>query len=179
MRLEELELVCQEAARNLVERRPRALPAVVLPLAEATRVVTMPDFPDDDPARFDLLAAFARETVRPANAPCYGFVAEAVAEADGEAVDVVVIAYGARRHRARVTAAPLLAAEAGADVEIGEFTASEELDPTAMPFLSPLQHAVDEAEPPEDGGGIGGIGDPGGIGGMGGVGGGLPIINGG
>ena len=155
MTLEELELVCQEAARNLAARQRRPLPAtVVLPLPEATRVVTMQDFPEDDPTRFDLLSAFAAETMRPANAPCYGFLAEAVAEAEGEAVAVIVVAYGARRRGARVTAAPL---EVGADgdAQVGEFAPSEELDPTALPFLSPLQHAVDEAEPAEDGGGAG------------------------
>lgn len=171
MRMEELELVCQEAARNLLARQPRPLPAtVVLPLPEATRVITIPAFPDDDPARFDVLAAFSRDTVREANAPCYGFVAEAVAGADGHTVDVVVVAFGARGHRPRVTAAPLLPAEGQARTQLGDFTESEELDPTAMPFLSPLQHAVDEASSTagEAGGSpMGDIQSPGG---------GLPII---
>jgi hypothetical protein len=145
VRMDELELVCQEAARNLVARMPRPLqPSVVLPLPEATRVLTLPDWPDDDPSRFDLLARFAQDVMRPANAPCFGFVAEAVAAADGDqAVDVVVVAYGARRTEARVTAAPF------ADDSIGEFTASESLDTQAMPFLAPLQHAVDAAVPPD------------------------------
>ena len=150
MTLDELELVCQEAARSFAARQGRPLPAaVVLPLPEATRVVTMEGFPDDDPTRFDVLSAFAADTMRPANAPCYGFLAEAVAESEGQGVDVILVAYGARRHRARITAAPL---QAGADgtVQVGDFTASEDLDPTALPFLSPLQHAVDEAKPPEE-----------------------------
>ena len=155
MRLEELEVVCHEAARNLVARGSRPVPAsVILPLPEATRVVTLPDFPDDDPTRFDLLSAFARDTMRPANAPCYGFVAEAVADAGGQPVDVVVVAYGARQHRPRITAAPLVSAPEADGSELGEFTEAEELDPTAMPFLSPLQHAVDHAQPPDDGGGL-------------------------
>ena len=147
--MEELELVCQEAARALVERgRPVAV-SVVLPLPAATRVVALPEWPDDDGARFDLLARFARDEMRTAQAPCYGFVAEAVAGADGEETEVVVVAYGARQRRARVTAAPLLADR------LGDFGPSEELDPVALPFLSPLQHAADAAAPapPDDPGG--------------------------
>ena len=160
MRIEELELVCQEAARHLVAREDGPLPAtVVLPLAEATRVVSLPDFPDDDPSRFDLLVAFARDTVRPDNASCFGFVAEAMAEAEGQAVDVVMVVFGARRRGARVTAAALLPAGDGRGRTLGDFTPAEDLEPTAMPFLSPLQHAVDEAEPDAGGGpaGAGGL----------------------
>jgi hypothetical protein len=136
--MEELDAVCREAARDLVGREGRPVrPAVVLPLPAATRVTTLPDFPDDDGARFDLLAHFAAEVMRPANAPAYGFVAEA----EVGNVDVVVVAYGARNHRARVTAAPL-----GED-GVGDFTPPEDLDPTAFPFLSPLQHAADAARP--------------------------------
>lgn len=144
MRIEELELVCQEAARNLVERESRPLsPSVVLPLPAATKVTSLSDWPDDDPSRFDLLSRFAQDVMRPAKAPAFGFVAEAVVDAGGQPLDVVVVAYGARRHRARLTAAPL---EQGG---LGEFSESEELDPTAFPFLSPLQHAVDEVPPPD------------------------------
>ncbi|MDP8970328.1 MAG: hypothetical protein M3N52_07515, partial [Actinomycetota bacterium] len=108
MRIDELEAVCLEAARNLLDREARPLPpAVVLPLPEATRVTTLPDFPDDDPARFDVLAAFAKAVMRPANAPCFGFVAEATLDADGGPADVVVVAFGARRLPPRITAAPI------------------------------------------------------------------------
>ncbi len=145
MRIEELELVCREAALNLVQRSPRPIPAtVVLPLAEATRVVSMPDFPDDDPARFDVLSRFAQEEMRPVNAPCYGFIAEAVAEThEGAPTDVVLIVYGARNHHPKVTAAPLV------EGQVGPFADPEDLEPTAFPFLSPVQHAVDAAAPPD------------------------------
>ncbi len=136
MRIEELDAVCRQAARDLVAREPRPLPpAVVLPLPDATRVTTLPDFPDDDPARFDLLAGFARAMMMPVNAPAYGFVAEASVEG----ADVVVVVYGARGHHARVIAAPF-------DEEgLAEFTQPEEVDPAAFPFLAPLQHAADAA----------------------------------
>jgi hypothetical protein len=140
VRIEELDAVCRAAARDLVTREARPLPpAVILPLPQATRVTTFPDFPDDDPARFDLLASFAAEVMRPANAPAYGFVAEGSADGEGGPVDVAVVVYGARRHRAAVTAAPFV------DDALGEFTPAEELDPTAFPFLAPLQHAADAA----------------------------------
>ncbi|MGH3664867.1 MAG: hypothetical protein ACRDU8_02040 [Egibacteraceae bacterium] len=143
MRLEELELVCVEAARNLAARGQRPVPtSVVLPLPAGTKVVALPQWPDDDPTRFDLLSRFARDEMRPADAPCYGFVAEAVVDPGGDPVDILLVAYGARRHRPRVTAAPLL------DDGLGEFGASEDLDPVALPFLSPLQHAADAAGPP-------------------------------
>ena len=147
MRFEELELVCQQAARDLVEREGRPLkPAVVLPLPASTKVSTLPEFPDDDPGRFDLLARFAQEVMRPANAPAWGFVAEAVGEGEAGAVDVAVMVCGARNHPPRVSAAPL---DGG---QVGEFSPSEDLDPTAMPFLGPLRHAAD-AVPGQQGGG--------------------------
>lgn len=142
MNLEQLVAVCQDAARDLVARAPRPVPAtVVLPLPEATRITTLPDFPDDDPSRFDLLARFAADVMRPANAPCYGFLAEATVQTDAEPHDVLLCAYGAWRCGARVTAAPLTGEG------LGEFTAPEPLDPAALPFLSPLQHAADAATP--------------------------------
>lgn len=144
MRQEELEFVCRQAAADLVAREAKPFPAaVVLPLPDATRVVTLPGFPADDPARHDLLSRFADERMRPANAPCYGFVAEAVVGDGAEAVDVVVVAYGARGHRPRITAAPLT------DDGLGDFADAEDLDPAAMPFLAPLQHAADAARPPD------------------------------
>lgn len=156
MNLEQLAAVCQEAARDLVARSPRPVPAtVVLPLPGVTRVTTLPDFPDDDPGRFGLLARFATDVMRPANAPCYGFIAEATLAApkrvppgvsqgapmSGEPQDVLVCAYGARRRGAHVTAAPL---EPGG---LGEFARPEPLEATALPFLQPLQHAADAAVP--------------------------------
>lgn len=144
MRLDELEHVCQEAARDLLAREGRPLPAaVVLPLPSATRVTTLPDFPDDDGVRFDLIERFAAEVARPANAPCYGFVAEGLAGPSENPVDVVVVAYGARGQPPRVTAATL------DDDGVGDFTEAEDLDPAALPFLSPLQHAVEAASPPD------------------------------
>ncbi|MDQ3537977.1 MAG: hypothetical protein M3415_04150 [Actinomycetota bacterium] len=144
MRMEELELVCQQAARTLAERPQRPVPAtVVLPLPTATRVLSLPEWPDDDPARFDLLDRFAAEVMRPAQAPCFGFVAEALVAGDDGPLDVLLVAYGARGHGARITAAPLR------DDEVGDFTAAEELLPTALPFLSPLQHAADAAAAPD------------------------------
>jgi len=144
MRMEELELVCQQAARTLAEQPRRPVPAtVVLPLPAATRVLSLPEWPDDDPGRFDLLDRFASEVMRPAQAPCFGFVAEALVDSDDGPLDVLLVAYGARRHGARVTAAPLRADG------LGDFSAAEELLPTALPFLSPLQHAADAAAAPE------------------------------
>lgn len=142
MRVEELDAVCRQAARDLVAREHRALrPAVVLPLPEATRVLTLPDFPDDDPARFDLMASLAGEVMVPANAPAYGFVAAGAVDGEDGPVDVVAVVYGARGHAPRVTAAPF------EGDELGEFTEAEEVDPAAFPFLAPLQHAADGAEP--------------------------------
>jgi hypothetical protein len=138
MRIEELDALCRQAARDLVARGQRPLaPAVILPLPAATRVTTLTDFPDADPERFDLLAAFARDVMVPANAPAYGFIAEA--SIDG--ADVVVAVYGARNHRARVTAARF------EGDTLADFSASEELDPAAFPFLAPLQHAAEAARP--------------------------------
>ena len=143
MRIEELEVICQEAARELVAREDRPLPpAAVLPLPQATRVTTFPDFPLTDPERYDLLAAFARDVLRPADAPAFGFVAEAAADGEDGPIDVVVVVYGARNHHLAVTAAPFTSEGLGA------FTPAEELDHAAFPFLAPLRHAVDVARPP-------------------------------
>lgn len=151
MRLAELEAVCREAARGVVARSGRPVPAaVVLPLPESNKVTSFPDFPADDGGRAALLERFAEEVMRPANASCFGFLAEASLEAgDGPPVDVVVVAYSARRGHAHVTAAPL------ADTTVGEFAPAEELDPGAMPFLRPLQEAVDASGPPDAFGGLG------------------------
>lgn len=142
MRIEELDALCRQAAHDVLAREGRPLPpSVVVPLAAATRVTTLPDFPDDDPARFDLLTGFARDVMVGANAPAYGFVAEASAEGDDGPVDVVVVVYGARNHHPRVTAAPLLGDT------LGDFSAPDDLDPAAFAFLAPLQHAADAAQP--------------------------------
>lgn len=144
MRIDELEAVCRDAAVRIVEREGRPVPAsVVLPLPDATRIITLPEFPDDDADRFALLSAFAEDEMRPANAPSYGFVAEAVADAEAEPIEVVVVVFGARGHRPRIAAAPL-----GED-GVGAFGDPEELLPEALPFLTPLQHAADAATPPD------------------------------
>ena len=144
MNLAELETVVADAARDLVAREARPVPTtVVLPLPDATRITSLPDFPDDDAERHDLLAAFARDRMRPENAPCFGFVAEAAVEAEGGPADVLVVVVGARHQRGRVTVAPLTGDG------LGLFVPSEEVDPTAFPFLAPLQHAADAATPPD------------------------------
>lgn len=144
MRLEELEVVCQEAARNVVEREARPLPAtIVLPLPTRTRVTSLPDWPDDDALRLTLLERFADDVMRIENAPCYGFVAEGVAAADTGPVDVVVVVYGARGNHPRITAALL------EGNQVGEFAEADLLDPGAMPFLAPLQHAANAASAPD------------------------------
>jgi hypothetical protein len=144
MRMEELGALCREAARDLSRRERRPLPsAVVLPQPEASRVVTLPDFPPDDAARELVLERFAEQEMRPANAPCYGFVGEAEMAGPDGPVDVALVAYGARQQGVRVTAAPL------SDEGVGEFLEDEPLDPHALPFLTPLQRAVDEAGPPD------------------------------
>lgn len=145
MRPEELEAVCQEAARGLLEREGRPMPAaVVLPLPEATRVVTMPALPEDDAGRAHALSDFAADVMRPVNAPAFGFVAEAE-QTDG--VPLLVVVYGARGHAPSITAA--LLHEDGP----GEWTPSEELHPDALPFLRALQAAVDAADPAKPVGG--------------------------
>jgi hypothetical protein len=50
----------------------------------------------------------------------------------------VLVAYGARRHAPELTAAHF-----DADGSLDAFVRAEPLDPTALPFLHPLQHAVD------------------------------------
>lgn len=142
MNLEQLEAVCLQAAANLVaQQAQRPLPAtVVLPLAAATRVLRLDGFPEDDSGRTALLERFVTDVMIPSGAPCYGFVAEAVAATSGdEPVDVVVVAYGARRHTPRVTAAPLVGDA------LGPFEPAEEIVPGALPFLAPLQRAADAA----------------------------------
>jgi hypothetical protein len=135
MQFEELRFVCQQAALDLVRTRARPLPpTVVLPGPERTALVTLPDFPLDDETRHAVLAQLAQDRVTAERIPCWGFVSEA--EADGD--DIVVVVYGARRHRPQLTASRF-----GPDGDLEEFVPAEPLDPTALPFLHPLQHAVD------------------------------------
>jgi hypothetical protein len=145
MRIEELEAVCREAAEQVVARGDRPVPpTMVLPLAAATRVVAIPDFPDDEDGRLDLLSRFADDEMRPVNAAAYGFIAEGVAEAEsGGPLEVVVVVCGARNHHPIIFAAPLLGEG------LGPFTEAEPVAPTAMPFLVPVQQAVDAARPPD------------------------------
>lgn len=146
MTLDELRQLCQEAARDLLARHGVPLPAaVVLPSASQTQVATLDAFPLDDDDRFLALSHFAADRMVPAGAPCFGFVAEAELAVDGDVVDVVVVAFGARRHGTWVTAAPI---EQG---RLGAFGDAEPLDATALPFLRPLQHAADTATTPGGG----------------------------
>ena len=135
MQFEELRYVCQEAAIDLLQKRSRPLPpTVVLPRPDRTRLLSIPEFPDEDEARHAVMADIAEEEIRASGVPAWGFLAEA--EIGDE--DAVVVVYGARRHAPHLTAARF-----GAEGELVEFVPSEELDPKAMPFLHPLQHAVD------------------------------------
>jgi hypothetical protein len=145
--LDQLRALVEEAARDLVERTGRPHPVtVVLPLEGATRVVQLDGFPDDDAARHDALSVLAARQMVPANAACFGFLAEASGP-QGE--DLLVAVYGARQRGGYVTAALI---DAGG---LGAFAPAEPLEPTAMPFLRPLQHAVDTAAPPDPAGGPG------------------------
>jgi hypothetical protein len=138
--LDELKALCQEAARELSAREGHPLPAaVIVPTAERTAVATLPDFPDTDEERFRVLSHFAADRMVPVDAPCFGFVAEAALDAGEEAVDVVLVAYGARQRGTWIAAAPLR------DGTVGEFGDPEQLDAAALPFLRPLQHAADLA----------------------------------
>ena len=141
MQFEELRFVCQEAAIDLVDREGHARPTVVLPGAERTRLLALPGFPDEDEARHELLANLAADEVVAGQVPCWGFIAEAELESGG---DVVVVVYGARKHAPHLTAAVKLD-----DGTLDEFLPAEELDPVAMPYLHPLQHAVDALPPVE------------------------------
>lgn len=165
MTLTELEGLVREAAADLATRRARPIaPVVVLPGPTATSVTTLEGFPDDDIARFEYLSRLAADRIRPSGTPCYGFIAEASVDSstpaaadDGPAgappaaaADVLVVVFGARRRPPQIMAAPFADPDGGG---LADFTPAEPLDPTAMPFLSPLQHAVDAAEPPDVTGG--------------------------
>lgn len=135
MQFEELRYICQEAAVDVLASHGRPVPpTIVLPGPERTRLLTLPSFPDDDESRHAVLAQLAADEVTPNQVPCWGFVAEA--EVGGE--DAVVVAFGARRNEPHITASRF--DDEGA---LEEFVPSEPLDPTALPFLHPLQHSVD------------------------------------
>ncbi|MEX2324913.1 MAG: hypothetical protein WD576_04120 [Nitriliruptoraceae bacterium] len=135
MQFDELRFVCQQAAINVVTSRGQPIPAtVVLPGPERTRLVTLPQFPNDDEQRHLVIAQLAADHITADRVPCWGFIAEAQA-AD---TDIAVVVYGARRHQPKLTAATFTSAG-----QLAEFLPEEDLDPTAMPFLHPLQHAVD------------------------------------
>ncbi|MCC5950441.1 MAG: hypothetical protein JJT89_18465 [Nitriliruptoraceae bacterium] len=135
MQFEELRFVCQEAASDLLRTRGRPLPpTIVLPGPERTQLLTLPDLPGDDEARHAVIAQLALDRVTTDRVPCWGFVAEA--EVGDE--DVVLVVYGARRHAPELTASPF-----AQDGDLAGFVPAEQLDPTALPFLHPLQHAVD------------------------------------
>ena len=145
MTIDELRTLCQEAARDLATRHGGAIPAaVVVPLPDSTQVATLADFPHDDEDRHRALSHFAADRMVPAGAPCYGFIAEAELDAGEGAIDVVMVVFGARQRGSWVTAAPL------GDEGLGQFSEAEQLDPTALPFLQPLQHAADLAQGGDD-----------------------------
>lgn len=135
MQFEELRFVCQEAALQLLRDHGRPVPpTIVLPGPERTQLLGLPELPEDDEQRHAVIAELAHDRITAARVPCWGFVAEA----DVSGRDAVVVVFGARRHAPHITAAPF-----GDEGELEPFAPSEELDPTALPFLHPLQHAVD------------------------------------
>ncbi|MBY5163907.1 hypothetical protein [Salsipaludibacter albus] len=140
MQFEDLRKLCIAAAMELAGREERPIPPTMLvPGGERTQLLTLAGFPEEDEARHAYLATFAKEQLEANRVPAWGFLAEGEV---GDA-DAIVAVYGARKKHPRITAAPL------ADDGVGDFVEAEELDPTAMPFLHPLQHVVDAlpAEP--------------------------------
>lgn len=134
MQFDELRYICQQAGMDVVTKRGRPTPpTLVLPGPDTTKLLTVPDFPDDDEQRHAVIAEIALREITANGTPCWGFIAEAEV---GD-VDVLVVAYGARRHQPEITAAVF----AGDSTD--EFMPAEPLDATALPFLHPLQHAVD------------------------------------
>ncbi len=74
----------------------------MLPGTERTRLLALPQFPEDDEARHELLANLAADEIVEGQVPCWGFVAEGELDDGG---DVVVVVYGARKHAPHLTAA--------------------------------------------------------------------------
>ena len=142
MQFDELRFITQEAALDVVSKHARPLPpTVVLPGPARTLLLTLPSLPDEDELRHLVMAELAVEHLTGESVPCWGFVAEAeVAGRDG-----VVTVFGARRHTPHISAALF-----GPDGALEEFVPAEELDPTALPFLHPLQHAVDSLPGAQD-----------------------------
>ncbi len=135
MQFDELRFLAQQAALDLVGRQGRPVtPTLVLPGAARTVLLGLPDLPGDGEGRHAVLAAVALERITAAGVPCWAFIAEA----DVAGTDGLLVAYGARRHVPELTAATWTA-----DGTLDAFVPSEPLDPTALPFLHPLQHAVD------------------------------------
>ncbi len=144
MTIDQLRILVEQAATELVQRTERPHPVtVVLPLEGSTKVISLDGFPDDDVERADALSVLAARQMVPVNAACFGFIAEADS-ADG---DVLLLVYGARQRGALVTAALI-----GPD-GLSAFADPEPLEPTALPFIRPLQHAADTASPGEASGG--------------------------
>ncbi len=140
MQFEDLRKLSIAAAMDLVDKGERPLtPTIVVPGGSSTQLLALAGFPDDDEARHEYLARFAADQLAANRVPAWGFVVQA----DVNGVDAVVVVYGARQKPPELTAAPL------GDDGLGAFVEPEQLDPTAMPFLHPLQHAVDAlpAEP--------------------------------
>lgn len=140
MQYDDLRRLCLAAANDLVDRGERPIPpTVVVPGGDRTQLLSLTGFPDDDEARHAYLATFAHERLSANRVPAWGLVVEG----EINEVDALVVVFGARKKAPMLTAAPL-----GED-GLGTFVEAEELDPTAMPFLHPLQHAVDAlpAEP--------------------------------
>ncbi|MDX1510617.1 MAG: hypothetical protein R3249_04675 [Nitriliruptorales bacterium] len=135
MQFEELRYICLEAAVDLVRQHGRPVaPSIVLPGPDRTRVVRLEGFPDTDEERHVYLERFAASEITEAGVPCWGFVSEATTEQ----AEVLMVAFGARLHRPHVTAS---AFDDNGLPE--EFIPSEEVDRDALPFLHPLQLAVD------------------------------------
>lgn len=135
MQFDELRFVCQQAALDVLRQRGRPMPpTLVLPGPQRTRLLTLPDLPAEDELRHAVLAELALDHITGEGVPCWGFIAEA----DSSGEDVVIVAYGARRHAPEITASRF-----SEDGDLDEFVPPEPLDPTALPFLHPLQHAVD------------------------------------
>jgi hypothetical protein len=135
VQFDELKFITQQAALDVVSRHDRPVPpAVVLPGPARTLLLTLPALPAEDEVRHLVIAELAAEHLTGGGVPCWGFVAEAdIAGSDG-----MIAVYGARRHTPHISAALF-----SDDGELEEFVPTEELDPTALPFLHPLQHAVD------------------------------------
>ena len=142
MQFDELRFITQEAALDVVSKRERPLPpTVVLPGPARTLLLTLPALPEEDELRHLVMAELAAEHLSDEGVPCWGFVAEA----DVAGRDSVVTVWGARRHTPHLSAAHF-----ADDGTLEEFLQAEELDPTALPFLHPLQHAVDSLPGAQD-----------------------------